>query len=116
MGLDHISWWNKVSPVCNAHHSRYLLYLISSDLGYDKEPDDIYRGLQDSWNIALSSGAKVLALTIPEAAARSKILIERRTKLNNLILSHEVERLWVFFLIQGNEYTAPFLTYSQPFF
>lgn len=63
-----------------------------SDLGYGFDPEKIYAGLQDSWDVVLRSGAKVLSLTIPECQARVKNLDLRRSALNKLILDHKAER------------------------
>ena len=65
----------------------------TSDLGYGNEASRIYSALQDSWKVALDSGAKVLALTIPECAVNSPTLNARRAELNSLIKAHQSERL-----------------------
>ncbi|KAJ6041591.1 SGNH hydrolase [Penicillium canescens] len=68
----------------------------TNDLGYGNQPDKIYSALQDSWNVALSTGAKVLALTIPECGAKSQRLDTRRATLNSYILAHQSERIHAF--------------------
>ncbi|KAJ5690560.1 SGNH hydrolase [Penicillium macrosclerotiorum] len=65
----------------------------TNDLGYGYQPDKIYSAIQKSWNVALETGAKVLALTIPECKARIGSLDERRSKLNSYILAHQAEGL-----------------------
>jgi hypothetical protein len=58
--------------------------------------DVIYHALQDCWNEALSTGARVLAVTVPECAARSPNLDMNRDTLNLHISEHESEQLWVY--------------------
>jgi hypothetical protein len=43
--------------------------------------------------VALSTSAKVLALTIPECAVKSESLDTRRDMLNSLILAHQAKGL-----------------------
>ncbi len=49
------------------------------------------------WNVALDTGAKVLALNVLEAAASSEGMIQRRNRLNSMIKDHQQERLYVSF-------------------
>jgi hypothetical protein len=72
--------------ICSSIQTRVI-----SDLGYGLESEKIYAGLQDSWDVVLQSGAKVLSLTIPECQARIRNLDLRRSGLNTLILNHEAE-------------------------
>ena len=67
--------------------------MSSSDLGYGYESTKIYDGLQEAWNVPLGAGANVLALTIPECAAKSKRLDTRRDALNSFILGHRAAGL-----------------------
>ncbi|MCJ1293875.1 hypothetical protein MMC34_005432 [Xylographa carneopallida] len=46
---------------------------------------------EEVWNIALATGANVLALTVPEAAVRDASLVRRRDTLNALIEEHVAE-------------------------
>ncbi|MCJ1472533.1 hypothetical protein MMC13_001182 [Lambiella insularis] len=64
----------------------------TNDLGWGGQPKEIYEALQAVWNIALNTGANVLALTIIEASVNSGTLIERRDTLNALIAEHKVDR------------------------
>ncbi|KAJ6007863.1 hypothetical protein N7540_011839 [Penicillium herquei] len=75
-----------------------------SDLGYQRNVDEIYTGLQEAWNIALESGAKVLALTIPECKARSEKLDSARAQLNAAILAHEQKDFYAFDLCRAIPY------------
>ena len=47
------------------------------------------------WNIALDTGANVLALTVLEAAASSDRMLRKRDQLNAMIKDHQQERLYV---------------------
>lgn len=49
------------------------------------------------WNIALDTGANILALTVLEAAASSKSMLRKRNQLNAMIKDHQQERLYVSF-------------------
>ncbi|KAJ5599941.1 hypothetical protein N7450_001008 [Penicillium hetheringtonii] len=64
--------------------------------GHGRASDDIFYALKKTWSAALSSGAKVLALTIPECAAKVISLDTRRNELNRLILSHTEDRFFAF--------------------
>jgi hypothetical protein len=64
-----------------------------SDLGDGNPADMIYSALEDCWGVALSSGARVLAMTVPECAVRSDNLDTNRDTLNSRILERESEQL-----------------------
>lgn len=101
--LGHLSRGDKVSlrRSSTTPHNRCVFVsctdfqLCASDLGHGRASDDIFYALKKTWSAALSSGAKVLALTIPECAAKVISLDTRRNELNRLILSHTEDRLWV---------------------
>ncbi|CAI7659658.1 unnamed protein product [Penicillium pancosmium] len=65
----------------------------TNDIGYGKSYEDIYAGLKKSWMMALTSGAKVLALTIPECAAKFARIDKNRNEVNRLILAHQEDGL-----------------------
>jgi hypothetical protein len=52
------------------------------------EPGRIFEALKRSWEEAISTGSKVLALTVPECSAKSTSLDRKRNELNAHILSH----------------------------
>ena len=60
----------------------------TNDLGYRKSPSTVFESLTDLYNTALASGAKVLALTIPECYAIDIRLDTSRDQLNKLIMEH----------------------------
>lgn len=61
----------------------------TNDLAYGISTTSIYESLQETWNIALSKGSKVLALTVPECESRSEKLTKRRDELNRSIMNHQ---------------------------
>ncbi|KAJ5950070.1 SGNH hydrolase [Penicillium verhagenii] len=66
----------------------------TNDLAFRHDAKKIYAALQDCWNVALESGAKVLALTIPECD--STIKDKERSELNTLILDTKMDRFYSF--------------------
>lgn len=66
---------------------------MNSDLGHGYPCDRIFPALEDAWNVALNSGANLLALTVPECAAVNKRLDEKRAELNSKILGYQRENL-----------------------
>ncbi|OJJ49098.1 hypothetical protein ASPZODRAFT_13835 [Penicilliopsis zonata CBS 506.65] len=68
----------------------------TNDLGYGYDSSKIFTGLQASWNVALSHGARVLALTIPECEVVNKVLDRRRNEVNAAILAHQAEGFYSF--------------------
>ncbi|KAJ5633087.1 SGNH hydrolase [Penicillium lividum] len=78
-------------------HARYDWTIClggTNDLGYGKLAEEIYDGLQKTWQIALDTGCRVIALTVPECKARSRSLDNRRSDLNKMILAHKAERFY----------------------
>lgn len=63
----------------------------TNDLGWGNLADPTYEALQKVWNIPLSHGTKVLALTVPECGACNPSLDERRDALNKHIKDHKAE-------------------------
>ena len=54
---------------------------------------DTFKALQELWALALASGSKVLALTVPDCSMRVSWLDEARAEVNRQILSHEEPNL-----------------------
>ncbi|KAJ5246410.1 SGNH hydrolase [Penicillium chermesinum] len=90
------SFLRRIQDDCKTQWDWVIFLGGTNDLGYGKTPEEIYAGLQTSWNVALDAGAKLLALTVPECAVRSEQLIGRRAELNELILSHGQDRFHAF--------------------
>ncbi|PKY05169.1 SGNH hydrolase [Aspergillus campestris IBT 28561] len=87
----------RIQEKCGERHYDWVIVLGgTNDLGYGYAPERIYPALQDAWNVALTGGSKVLALTIPECAAKNAALDSKRADLNARILAHEAERFHAF--------------------
>lgn len=64
----------------------YTLFLGgTNDLGCGKSPSEIYASIREITSIPLSHGSKVLLMTVPECAVKSKKLDAGRDKLNEAI-------------------------------
>ncbi|KAI0196150.1 SGNH hydrolase-type esterase domain-containing protein [Xylaria flabelliformis] len=75
----------------------------TNDLGWGK-PDQVIEGLKKAWDIPLSKGSKVLALTIPETKARFRTITERRNEVNEAIRNYEKENFFHFDLFKEVPY------------
>lgn len=56
-----------------------------NDLGWGREPEAIFTALKPFWEIPLSTGANVLALTVTEHGNDNAEQFAKRVKLNELI-------------------------------
>ena len=67
----------------------------NSDIAFNIPGDEILTAFKEIWNIPLSHGSKVLALTVPRASIDSKnaSLVGRRNALNKMIKDHGAENL-----------------------
>ncbi|KAM4059772.1 GDSL-like lipase/Acylhydrolase family protein [Hirsutella rhossiliensis] len=61
----------------------------TNDLAYSISPHAIFNALKTCWDLALANGSKVLALTVPECAAKSASLDATRRGLNASILNYK---------------------------
>ncbi|TGJ78250.1 hypothetical protein E0Z10_g10510 [Xylaria hypoxylon] len=75
----------------------------TNDLGWNR-PADIIEGLKRAWDIPLSKGGKVLALTIPETKSTSRETIERRNEVNDAIRGYEKDNFFHFDLFKALPY------------
>lgn len=66
---------------------------LPSDLGWGRPVDAIIEGLKRIWDIPLSKGSKVLALTVPETQGKFRDIIEKRGEVNDTIRTYEKENL-----------------------
>ncbi|KAJ2973043.1 hypothetical protein NUW58_g9041 [Xylaria curta] len=66
----------------------------TNDLGWGRPADEIIEGLKLAWNVPLSKGGKVLALTIPETKGKFQSITERRGEVNNAIRNYEKENFF----------------------
>ncbi|KAK7424890.1 hypothetical protein QQX98_000166 [Neonectria punicea] len=88
---------DRMRAECNKHTFDWVIVLAgTNDLAYSISPTNIYECLQNVWNIPISRGSKVLALTVPECEARSERLVKRRDELNRSILAHQQPNYYSF--------------------
>ncbi|KAF2970183.1 hypothetical protein GQX73_g3382 [Xylaria multiplex] len=81
-----------------------LTDLSPSDLGWGKPADQIIEGLKRAWDIPLSKGGKVLALTILETKGIFRSISERRREVNDAIKSYERDNFFHFDLFKALPY------------
>ncbi|KAI3337812.1 SGNH hydrolase-type esterase domain-containing protein [Ustulina deusta] len=78
----------------------------TNDLGWGRHAEPIIEGLKRLWDIPLSKGGKVLALTILETKGIFPTLTERRNNVNDAIRSYEKENFFHFDLFKELPYHA----------
>jgi hypothetical protein len=61
----------------------------TNDLGWGKSPVEIYAAIKSITSLPLENGARVLLMTVPECAVRSKSLDSKRDELNGMIRERE---------------------------
>jgi hypothetical protein len=61
----------------------------TNDLGWGKSPMEIYSAIKSITSLPLENGVRVLLMTVPECAVRSKSLDSRRDELNGMIRERE---------------------------
>lgn len=66
-----------------------------NDLGQGEDPQTVFDSLKQIWDVALVSGAKVLALTVTETASPSTQVRARYNALNQMILQDNSRNLYV---------------------
>ncbi|KAI0459594.1 SGNH hydrolase-type esterase domain-containing protein [Xylaria acuta] len=76
----------------------------TNDLGWGRPADQIVEGLKRAWDIPLSKGGKVLALTILETKAKFRSITERRNEVNDAIRNYEKENFFHFDLFKEFPY------------
>lgn len=67
----------------------------TNDLGSGRDAESTFAALREVYDVAFSHDAQVLALTVPECAARSKSLDAERDSLNKLIKGSKSDSLYV---------------------
>ncbi|OTB05572.1 hypothetical protein M426DRAFT_137495 [Hypoxylon sp. CI-4A] len=78
----------------------------TNDLGWGCAVDTIVAGLKRTWDIPLSKGGKVLALTIPDTRAKFKDISERRDQVNQAIKEYKTPNFFYFDLNKAIPYHA----------
>lgn len=74
--------------------ANFCLTQYHSDIAYNIPGEEILTAFKEIWNIPLSHGSKVLALTVPEAVdRRNGTLVGRRNNLNKMIKEHKADNL-----------------------
>ncbi|KAI8963279.1 SGNH hydrolase [Daldinia sp. FL1419] len=68
----------------------------TNDLGWGRPVDDIIASLKQTWDIPLSKGGKVLALTVLDTRARNKDILERRNEINTAIKEYKKPNFFYF--------------------
>ncbi|KAI1417128.1 SGNH hydrolase [Hypoxylon sp. FL1857] len=76
----------------------------TNDLGWGCAVDEIVAGLKRTWDIPLSKGGKVLALTIPDTRSRYKDIKERRDEVNKTIKEYKQPNFFYFDLYSAIPY------------
>ncbi|KAI1799088.1 SGNH hydrolase [Daldinia bambusicola] len=76
----------------------------TNDLGWGCPVEDIVAGLKRTWEIPLSKGSKVLALTIPDTRARYKGVNERRDEVNTAIKEYKKPNFFYYDLYNAIPY------------
>ena len=66
-----------------------------NDLGRGEDAQIVFESLKQIWDVALASGAKVLALTVTETASPSSQVRMRYNALNQMILQDNTKGLYV---------------------
>lgn len=66
---------------------------MRSDIACGYSADRVLEALRNVWNIPLSKGGKVLALTIPECILEDKELDDRRSAVNDGIKLYKKQNL-----------------------
>ncbi|SPN96773.1 related to esterase [Cephalotrichum gorgonifer] len=68
----------------------------TNDIGRGWDAGEILSALREAWDIPLSKGSKVLALTIPETSSKAAWAIAKRNEVNAGILSHKDPNVYPF--------------------
>ncbi|KAI8629416.1 GDSL-like Lipase/Acylhydrolase [Xylariaceae sp. FL1651] len=76
----------------------------TNDLAWGRPANQIIEALKRCWDVSLSKGGKVLALTIPETRAQFASIIERRTEVNEAIKAYEKPNYFHFDLSKAMPY------------
>ncbi|KAI0476080.1 SGNH hydrolase-type esterase domain-containing protein [Xylariaceae sp. FL0804] len=78
----------------------------SNDLTWNKKPEAIVPALEQAWDLALSEGCRVLAMTVPEYRARIAKISDRRDAVNRAVMAFDRPGFFKFDLFQAIPYHA----------
>lgn len=73
----------------------------TNDIGWGYPAEPIADALKMAWDISLTKGGKVLALTIPECKARHRDTDERRGEVNKAIKEYKKQNFYTFDLFEA---------------
>ncbi|KAI1631676.1 SGNH hydrolase [Biscogniauxia mediterranea] len=93
-------------PGANDSYDWTIVLGGTNDLGWDIAEELIIEGLKKAWDIPLSCGGKVLALTIPDTKFAGGNLPERRAKVNAAIKAYKKTNFFHFDLATAIPYHA----------
>ncbi|KAL2044583.1 hypothetical protein ABVK25_012360 [Lepraria finkii] len=100
----------RIKAKCPTEKGRLYDWIIimggTNDLGWGQRPEDIYEGLKKVWDIALNTGANIMALNVLEAAGLSPRMIEKKNMLNAMIKDHQQDRFYNFDLYSKIPYAT----------
>ncbi|CAJ2503868.1 Uu.00g112620.m01.CDS01 [Anthostomella pinea] len=78
----------------------------SNDLTWNKKAEDVIAALENTWDIALTEGGRVLAMTVPEYRAKIQRINDRRDEVNKAIMAHSHPRFYTLDLHKAIPYHA----------
>ncbi|KAK3397559.1 SGNH hydrolase-type esterase domain-containing protein [Sordaria brevicollis] len=106
------SYFAPTNPAEFKHFDWAIVLGGTNDLGSNIHPEQIFQGLKQIYDLALSRKCKVLALTVPEielSAGKTKELLDlRRNELNQMIKTYKKPNYYTFDL------HAAFPFYAMP--
>ncbi|ORY62485.1 SGNH hydrolase-type esterase domain-containing protein [Pseudomassariella vexata] len=76
----------------------------TNDIGWGYPAEEVAQALKKAWDIPLSRGGKVLALTIPECRASSATVNDRRNSVNKAIKAYKRNNFYAFDLFDALPY------------
>ncbi|KAI1328320.1 SGNH hydrolase-type esterase domain-containing protein [Xylariaceae sp. FL0255] len=76
----------------------------TNDIGWGTKAEDLIESLKSIWDMPLSKGSKVLALTIPETMRKFPSIIERRDQVNESIKAYKKTNFFHFDLNKAVTY------------
>ncbi|KAI4115488.1 MAG: hypothetical protein LQ345_003917 [Seirophora villosa] len=88
----------KAGKVEGEEGSKYdwiILQAGGNDLASGHAPEDIFAALTHLWDMCTGNSAQVLALTVTETSAESKLMKERYARLNAMIRAAGKSGVWV---------------------
>lgn len=92
-------YFSRLDSLCSKDPKTAYDWIIvqggGNDLGWGKQPSQIFEELKKIWSIALGTGAHILALTVTETSDSSMQTRKSYDALNAMILNHHEDRFHV---------------------